>query len=907
MQDSIERLRGGTWQRYKLGQAQFTQWLKQTAEQLMPAATATGNGEKPSANPFKKSQKKAAKAGVENDVLVHWRDLEDMASIVVEHAQQQIPTAPINILRDVIAMRKKSAKFFSRAAGSSKNGNQDVQQKNATHEHIIRVLERVLAKFEAVMVQVPGVGGNGSGTEGASGIRLSFSDLNNMFSYLQLYTPPDVPDEEPESDIENEPASSPSTKKGAAKSKHGGKKKLQRSSKQKKPQSGAQLVENHTQSSDPSWIDNFNLGLEEEEDDDFDYYIMIYCFFEDFNLIRSHICERWCDYFYDKSIQLNTLAVITNTAFELFNSMEYNLIMDMRRMGIRDRRLGSYEFMMMAMFAEFGIEHVDYDTYDGLSEEESGERIWKDEWEWLASPAFSSISQILNNVPPGKTPMMRQSDRAKPVYGGLKAEELNTFKGTVINDLMFDVVCVKALKKNGQTSAFLPAESELLLSFQDALRNYDCSSAFVFSLQLYIDIRYILEDTVVHSFKQLQQTGQKFQTSLPLQFEWAVGPRSDLRRPLRQRQNELERFILHDVVLEDKLPRYLSAGLEREDVEDFFLLKHEPVWAGLLDFRTKLVMNEIGHEFVHRSFLVEAAAYLYAAARAASFQFSEHQDFPVWNDMEKLLASYADNSDFKRSILNHQDDPIAMIKSFEHIIPGSSTQTKLEHALDSVQGQTEEFKKSVRIRQHLSKRYANDGQTNHRFGFTKRLLEQELEGIESQDISQDSRVNRHSVRALPNAPTLDLETDGALAAQRPVPRQQLPESDLQRRTMLAQLSPVEQLQNLEKMVTTQLEGLLSMDFMALLQASYSILSLLSSDLREKFKTTLDSTLGVDGFKAHEELVNVIGFLGECLTGDAAKDEELMSCLVRNVKSVVEKGDAIYLCDRADAGTADEFE
>lgn len=908
MQESIENFRGGTWKRYKLGQAQFTRWLKQTAEQLMPAATAAGNGEKPSSNSFKKAQKKAAKAGIDNDVLVHWRELEDMASVVVEHAQQDIPTAPINILRDVIAMRKKSARFFSRATSSSENGDEDMQQKNAKHEHIIKVLERVLAKFEAVIVKVPGVSDNSRSTERGSRIRLNLNDLNNMFDYLQLHTPPDAPDEEIESDAENQPTGSPLAKMGAAsRSKNGGKKKSQRSAKQKKPRSDVQSMERNTEGSDSSWIDSFNLGWEDEDGDDLDYYIMIYCFFEDFNLIRSYICERWCDYFYDRSVHLNTLAIITNSAFELFNSMEYNLIMEMRRIGIRDRRLGSYEFMMMAIFAEFGMKHIDYDAYDELSKEESDERIWKDEWEWLASPAFSTIRAILSRIPPGKTPMMRKSDRKKPVYGGLKAEELNSFKDAVINDLVFDVVCIKALKKHGQTSAFLPAESELLLSFQEALRNYDCSSAFIFSLQLYIDIRYILEDTVTHSFEQLQQTAHRFDASLPLQFELAAGPRFDLRRPLRQRQKELQRFMLQDVVLEDKLPRYLSAGLEREDVEDFSLLKHEPVWAGLLDFRAKLVMNELGHEFVHRSFLVEAAAYLYTAARAASVQSSEYQDFPAWNDMDKFLASYVDHSDFKRNILKHQDDPVAIVKSFGDIMPAIPMQPKPENiALDSVEDQTEEFRQSVRIRQILSQRYANDDRTNHHCSLIQHRLEREMESIESQEAStvlQDIKGTKH--RALPNAQTLLLETKVALAEQRSVPKQQRREANMQRKTMLAQLSPIQQIQTLEDVVTTQLEGLLSIDFVALWQASYLILSLVSLNLEEKFNGTLDSQLGVVDSKAHDSLVKVVGLLGECLTGDPVKDRDIMLDLVHNVKSVIHKSETNRLYGRADIGSTDE--
>lgn len=137
--------------------------------------------------------------------------------------------------------------------------------------------------------------------------------------------------------------------------------------------------------------------------------------------------------------------------------------------------------------------------------------------------------------------------------------------------------------------------------------------------------------------------------------------------------------MIHDMVPEDKLSHYLSVGLEGDDVDDFSLLKHEPVWAGLLDFRGKLVMDQLGQVFVHRPFLVEVAAYLYSAARAALVRFSEHQDSPDWVDMERFLASYIDHGNLKRGILNHQDDPIAIIKSSKYIISKNVMESRPEN------------------------------------------------------------------------------------------------------------------------------------------------------------------------------------------------------------------------------------
>lgn len=39
--------------------------------------------------------------------------------------------------------------------------------------------------------------------------------------------------------------------------------------------------------------------------------------------------------------------------------------------------------MMNMLFIQYGIDHIDYDSYDDLSNEESEERIWRDESDWL--------------------------------------------------------------------------------------------------------------------------------------------------------------------------------------------------------------------------------------------------------------------------------------------------------------------------------------------------------------------------------------------------------------------------------------------------------------------------------------------------------------------------------------------
>lgn len=335
--DASKNLNGfGTWRRYKLGQAQFTSWLKQTAEKLVARKpkpepnNGNGDAESQQSQGQKKKKKKAKQPAVglnfdtETDKSVHWSQLEVLAQRIADNAEpEDVPESAVNILRDVVGLRKKSFKFFSRATKDS--NDEKVKQSNANHAHIITVLEQVLAKLEA-FVSAKGSSGR---KESKANAQINTSDLTNMFSYLEVHTGVDPTGEAVDEVESGDEAASVRTRQSQRSSK-----KKKTGNRAKKPKKAEKPLEKSSAKANngPSWVDKIDFGLadEDEEDDEFDLYMMVYCFFEDFNSIRNHIAERWCDYWYDRSVSLNTLAVITNAAFELFHQLEHDLVKELR-------------------------------------------------------------------------------------------------------------------------------------------------------------------------------------------------------------------------------------------------------------------------------------------------------------------------------------------------------------------------------------------------------------------------------------------------------------------------------------------------------------------------------------------------------------------------------------------------
>jgi len=104
-------------------------------------------------------------------------------------------------------------------------------------------------------------------------------------------------------------------------------------------------------------ITPINIEYEMETDDETDLYFLLYCFFEDFNQIREYLQERWCDYM-DGVILLSSATVVTNTAFDMFQRAERELVsLIPQRSGLK-----SYEKIADLLFLEQGLAHVDYDA-----------------------------------------------------------------------------------------------------------------------------------------------------------------------------------------------------------------------------------------------------------------------------------------------------------------------------------------------------------------------------------------------------------------------------------------------------------------------------------------------------------------------------------------------------------------
>ncbi|KAI1770547.1 hypothetical protein F4818DRAFT_259322 [Hypoxylon cercidicola] len=801
----------GTYQRYKLGQAQFQKWLKQTSDKLRlgsaqpPTGSAHLQNSTPKNGANHPGKGSRSKENPKTASALHWSQLESMAQTVIDHSDpEQIPRSAISILRDVVYLRKKSAHFFGQAA--TRSDNEMLREKNSAHEHIIQVLERILHRFDAFLSTVrPSSSMPGPKEDG----QLGMNDINNMFEYLHVEQSHEGENEDRE---EISDAEATATKRAKKFQKKGGRKQ-----KQKKQPKEQRIQKRKPDSQDNSWVDTFKwVEVDEDEDeDDFDYY-MIYCFFQDFNSIRTHITDRWTEYFYHKSVSLDTLAVVTNAACEMFHEMEYELVKTLQE----TPGLAEYDFMLQTLFFQYGLDHVDYSGEDKLTERERTYKILG-EADWLGFFAYTHIVQILDFVPPGKVALIPSSVAKHPKYGCHDFEGFRDFTKDAMFDFFPEICVLKAMKQNGELPMIMCAQDELTLDFEDIFRMRDYSSAAVFVLSLYIDIRYILENQVTDAFDLVQATAARTKTILEDQLSNIRGP-WDLRKECRFRLKEIERLILQDFLEEDKLRRLKEKGVT-EEFERHLLLKKDPVWSGLLDFRYRLILNSLGYRFINKSSVVLGAAFAYTASRIDETQGLR------WPRMDRFFRIH-DKDRILRGPLPSEFTTIDLLKRF------------VDHNLSTISVPFIGLSKSLEA---LYMRYGSDnGHSRQAMAYLGDIIRDKL------GTKAANRVSRQAV-ILPPGPDerqnpLDVENAVAKRGNPNAAKAQATRGD---NFQFDRVSPVQLLEILDETTTSLLENQLSINLFQLHTESVQLLQKLlgefSSEVESDTPALLDENTRAD--------------------------------------------------------------
>ncbi|RFU35972.1 hypothetical protein B7463_g368, partial [Scytalidium lignicola] len=586
----------GTYALYKTGQDKFTNWLKQTADKC------TGNT--PNGADAKRTKGKGKNPGV----IVHYTELEKLAQAVVsETPAQNIPTGIVQTLRDVIAKRRQSSRFFSKQ--SERDADESLKRSNEGHQHIIKILENVLRIFED---KLKSRGSSAPKEQDARGMRNTEVQMSNIFALLEINEPaiqdPTVQDED-ENEEETDVASISSKTSSRSRGKKG-----------KKAKSRAKKAQTTTRQPEPE-LEEIEYYM---EFDDEDIFFLLYCFFEDFNEIRDYLLERWCDYA-DGILSLSTVALITNTAFDIFQHEERVLLSTLPR----NSKLRNFGAIAHMLFIECGLLHVDYDSTP--EDKEEANNYFQEEANWVCLPVFWFLTNWLEHAPPGKVPII-PPDIRDPIDApyGYTPVEIARRKDEVLREFIAEMAILKAMKRN--PSFDIPAEDELTKGLIKFLQQRQISIWLVLACQVYVDIRYVLEEKVVRPHEELLATTKRVKETLEEYIEFS----KDYERPAKTIKTvigEIECWVDEDFPQEARVNVHRPHGIMEDELETFCIQKRHPIHCGLMVLRYNLSMEEIGLRMVNSWGAIMAVAHIYNMIR---------QEIPekglIWEDMDALIS-----------------------------------------------------------------------------------------------------------------------------------------------------------------------------------------------------------------------------------------------------------------------------
>jgi hypothetical protein len=618
-----------------------------------------------------------------------------------------------------------------------------------------------------------------------------------------------------------------------------------------------------------------------EEDDE---PTLWFCFLKEMCGLEEYVCERWADYFYgDQPVHIVTLAVLANSASELFQLVERDYLGAISQI---ERSVGEYHILIQNM-----VGNVAQDGCGGAPDMNDVDRTW----DIITTPPNSTASgpeetrnqpkndggygcddaRCIALIPPvclmyrclpecrnGRRPPLPPSLAPKWAerYGSQSYGKETLLAFDLIEEFLAEATCLKGARMELDIN-HAPAQSELSKGIQQALSEqvYKRRSAIpawvAFAMQLHIDVRMIMEHKVEDAYATMQETATRLVQTLDRHLLPTTDKRAAYKHAeLQSLRKHLDSFYLTDITCDLRQASFdhcfKMIGKPTEPAPRFASLKADPVWSGLLDFRARLVASELGQAFALQAPAIEAAAYVYHAAKAAS-----DRSIPEWPDMAKFLDTYCDKrSPFRRGIIDTPDSALTILGNWEGVYSSLTEEHPTER----------HYATSIRIRDIFLRRYQWKPRQPTRseddfLAFTEELTVFRNPAWHGKPPRFDGPVNS-------------------------VPQQ------VHREEQMGYMTPLQTLQTIEGLTSFLMNGLLTLDYFKLWDESLALLEAVGEGLGPGFQARI-----ADGGKGLETYARLPMWIADELVQEQAeedRDQEVMGALVSIVKKALEKKDSV---------------
>ncbi|CAM6128099.1 unnamed protein product [Calypogeia fissa] len=592
-----------TYKLYKQGTSQVVAWLGKTAAQF-----GYGLGLADTSNHEKKVKKTGSKSNgatsTRSQVLKYKvAELPVLARVISEHLLQKSTskTFPgiLIVLKDVIVKRKQWAKSFGLPDATT-------SASNAQHQHFVTVLEDVYQILGGAMTPSPQENGQSSEVPLSDGKSTSMDEiaLSNMFAVL---------------DIEETSFEEEITDQGEA-----GHKSARRSVPPRPPSATTYELEDE---------------IDEEE-----VFFMIYCFFADFQEVRTHLRRSWSDYT-SGTLDLIAVAVTTNVALEMLQRAETGLLQTLFSLP-KFSNLTSYQrvasFLMKAVAATRGMDP------ERFFEPVDGYIIHTDLIDFANFTCWQVYTILLNF-------RLLQGEHLRVLKPGMLGEIDLTGQPLSLRDklrqhgiVLYELLPELCILNDMRIS--IPYLDLLSDGLTEMIRMKAIPIWLVFACQIYVDIHDTMLSNIGMAHRELQTMGHHFSTTLQkyiefsktMSFEtwpefskqWMEATQVQADEMFRNFKLEADLWVNRDALATSRQMGLRKLNLPESPVRPYSLLSRHPLLCGLLLFRLNLNLQECGIFVVNScGTSVPNIVHLYNAVKSESVG----DDFPLWQDLEAII------------------------------------------------------------------------------------------------------------------------------------------------------------------------------------------------------------------------------------------------------------------------------
>ena len=223
---------------------------------------------------------------------------------------------------------------------------------------------------------------------------------------------------------------------------------------------------------------------------------LIYCFFEDFNVVRNHLKDLWTAY-KNVDVDLTAAALSTNTAFERFQRSSVELMLELASTLPVEyaNQLKSYDsvqgFLFQVVAIQRGVnpdarlrprDHYNYRLFDIA--------------DWTCLPVYIMLNSFLDVIHPNQVPICKPGH-----FGRLNMTEeivdprqkFSQDQIVLFERLLPEFVFLSHMKDR-QTNKYLeiPGEDELTKGVLKMVRTKEIPVWLVLAFQVQLDIHYTL-------------------------------------------------------------------------------------------------------------------------------------------------------------------------------------------------------------------------------------------------------------------------------------------------------------------------------------------------------------------------------------------------------------------------------